>query len=105
MAAQPNCEGSNRGECVRWRFGPCARNGFIELENMKMEPPELWNRLENVDGVTKVAWTHRGSKASQENPDPYPEDPTRGHRQQQRFEVWFDEFPENPVEFELTRSK
>ena len=81
------------------------RSGFIELKDMTMEPPEFKERLGKVEGVAKVDLTREGDKASQNNPDPCPDDPTRGHRQEQRFEVWYSKYPNDPVEFELSRSR
>ena len=85
-----------------WRKSP---NGFMELRDNTMTPQELQNRLEKVKGVSRVQLTHRGDKASQGNPDPYPESEVQGHTQQQRFDVFFEAFPDHPVEFEVTRSR
>ena len=81
-----------------------SRNGFIELLDNSMRPEELKNRLLKVRGVSRVQLTHRGDKDSQRNPDPYPGGPVLGHMQQHRFEVFFEAFPDTPVEFEVTRS-
>ena len=77
----------------------------MELRDNTMTPQELQNRLEKVKGVSRVQLTHRGDKASQGNPDPYPESEVQGHTQQQRFDVFFEAFPDHPVEFEVTRSR
>ena len=59
LAAGADTGGSNRKASARWRYAPGVgmRSGFIELKDMTMEPPELLDRLQNVDGVTKVAAT------------------------------------------------
>ena len=76
----------------------------MELRDMKLEVDDFMKRLRAVSGVIKVDLTRKGSKESQGNPDTHPNDPTKGHRQQQRFEVYYEKYPDHPVEFELTRS-
>ena len=106
LAAQGDIGGSNRKSRGRWRYAPADNtwSAFIEIMPFTMEPCEFMERLRGVQGVTNVALTSKGSKESQGNPDSSPDDPTRGHRQPQCFEVWYNKYPNNPVEFELTRS-
>ena len=100
------CQGSNRCEASRFRHKKweTSRNGFVELVDNTMQPEELRSCLEQVRGVSSVQLTHRGDKASQNNPDPYPTSEVFGHMQQQRWEVFLDLFPGTSVEFEVTRS-
>ena len=96
--------GSNRKAKYRFRFSVKPGNGFIELQDNTMTPKELQARLEKVKGVSQVQLTQRGDKASQGNPDPHPESEVHGHMQQQRIEVFYEAFPDYPVEIEVTRN-